>query len=232
MSDNLKKNLRINHFLALKKVASRREVDELIDQKKILVNGVYAKKGMQVSEEDEIIVKNDKKYEYFLYNKPKGIVTSSPQKGEIDIQGHLHLDTAIIPVGRLDKDSHGLILLTNDKRIVGPLLDPEFVHEKEYQVTVDKKITGSHIEKLEAGIYIDGYKTKPCIVKKIDTYTFVIILTEGKNRQIRKMCAKVGLSVIDLFRTRIMHLKIRDLKNDEKRNLTSKEREKLISILL
>lgn len=232
MLNKTKKLLRINHFLALKKVASRREVDVLIDQKKIQVNGVLATKGMRVSEEDVITVKNNKKYLYFLYNKPRGIVTSSPQKEEVDIQTHLDLNNDIVPVGRLDKDSHGLIILTNDKRIVGPLLSPENKHEKEYSVLVNKEITERHIKKLQRGVYIDDYKTKPCIIKKTEASEFTIILTEGKNRQIRKMCAVVGLSVVDLFRTRIMHLKVGTLQNDQIRTLTSPEKDKLLSLLV
>lgn len=221
--------MRINKYLADEKIASRREADVLIAAKKILINGKVAVLGQQVNEGDQIEIKGTtKKYIYLAYYKGRGIITHSPSEDEVDIAARLKKDysiTDVSPVGRLDKDSEGLIILTNDGRITGPLLDPETDHEKEYDVTVDKTVNGMFIRLMALGVDIEGYKTKPATVtaNPKNNLKFSIILTEGKKHQIRRMCAALGYQVKGLKRQRIMNLKIGSLKPNQYRKIAGAE---------
>lgn len=215
--------MRINKYLADKQYASRRGADELIKQKRVTINGRVAVLGDSVTETDKVEVKKsllDKAPIYIAYNKQVGIVTHSPQGDEQDIEtsiqpllkGDLHGAT-LFPIGRLDKDSHGLIILTNDGRITGKLLDPAEKHEKEYVVEVKNKIPQNFEMLMERGVTIsDGeggrYKTKPCLVHVIGPKKFSVILTEGKKRQIRRMCEVMGNEVTSLQRIRIMNISL------------------------
>lgn len=212
---NQKQTVRINKYMADAGLSSRRQADELITAGSVFVNGKKAVMGMQVNPiSDKVEVKGKKQtYAYYMMNKPKGIVTTGAQGDEKDILTYVKFPTEVFPIGRLDKDSHGLILLTNDRRITHRLLDPKFEHEKEYRVTVAKGATLSLIKKLEKGVEIDGVKTKPVKITRESDYTFRIILTEGRNRQIRKMVESAGDTVVDLLRLRIEHIKIGDLQN-------------------
>ena len=173
-------HMRINKYLADKKISTRRGADELIKNKKVFVNGKLAELGSQVSETDKVEVRGaqQKKYQYFAYNKPIGIETDSPKEG-------------LFPMGRLDKASHGLLILTNDGRITDQLLNPKYFHEKEYKVETKEKLRSSFKTKMEAGVNIEGYQTKPCKVKILNDFEFRVILTEGKKHQIRRMCANL-----------------------------------------
>ncbi len=204
--------IRINKYLALKKISTRRGADELVLAKKVYINGKLAVLGSQVSEGDKVEVKGaeKKEYKYFAYNKPIGIETGSPAED-------------LFPLGRLDKNSHGLLILTNDGRITDQLLNPKYIHEKEYVVKTSNKLRSSFKKKMEAGVNIEGYQTKPCKVKIINENNFRIILTEGKKHQIRRMCSALFQEVADLKRERIMNIKLGNLKPNGLREIKGKE---------
>lgn len=221
--------IRINKYLAHSGVASRREVDELILKGKVLINGKRALVGQQVHTKDTVeVVEKTKPKTYLAYYKGRGIITHSPTNGEIDIMGRLARDyhiTHVAPVGRLDKDSEGLIILSDDGRITGPLLNPESDHEKEYDVTVDKHVSGMLLRALENGVEIEGYRTKPARVtaNPRNEKRFRLTITEGKKHQIRRMCAALGYQVQILKRVRIMNIELGKLKPNQFRKLEGKE---------
>jgi 23S rRNA pseudouridine2604 synthase len=221
--------IRINKYLAHKNIASRREVDVLIEQKKVTVNGIPAKTGQQVQEADKVeVIGNMKSKSYFAYYKGRGIITHSPTEHETDIISKLAKDygiTDVSPVGRLDKDSEGLIILSNDGRITGPLLVPEAKHEKEYEVLVDKQITGMFLRAMSAGVDIEGYRTKSAkaTINPKNDKLFSLVITEGKKHQIRRMCAALGYQIKTLKRVRIMSIKIDKLKPNQYRKIQGVE---------
>lgn len=210
--------MRINKYLADKKISTRRGADELIKNRKVFINGKLAVLGSQVSEADKVEVRGIKKkeYKYFAYDKPVGIETASPKKD-------------LFPIGRLDKNSHGLLILTDDGRITDALLNPKYFHEKEYVVKTSNKLRSSFKQKMEAGVNIEGKEdyllTQPCKVKIIDDFTFKIILTEGKKHQIRRMCSALFQEVADLKRERIMNIKLGNLKPGAVREIKGEELE-------
>ncbi len=221
--------MRINKYLAEQKIASRREADALIDAGKVLVNGKKAELGQQVTAEDKVeITGTSKKYQYLAYYKGRGVITHSPSEGEVDIAMRLKKDyslTTVAPVGRLDKDSEGLIILSNDGRITGPLLNPEAGHEKEYEVTVDKNVTGMFLKLMAIGVDIEGYHTKPAQIKpnSKNNKKFNLIITEGKKHQIRRMCAALGYQIDTLKRVRIANIDIGTLKPNQYRKIAGPE---------
>lgn len=217
--------IRINKYLALKSVCSRREADALISAGKIKINGQRAKLGDKVFEQDKISVEgNRKKIVYFVLNKPNGIITHSPQKNEKSINDMVRFPEKVFPLGRLDKNSRGLIILTNDGRATDRLLNPASNHEKEYEVRVDRLLKESFLRKMSSGVVLDdGQKTKKCQIRKRGEKDFSIILTEGKNRQIRRMCETLGYHVVDLNRTRIMNVQLGNLKLGQFRKLADAE---------
>jgi len=228
--NDVKVGVRVNKYLADKKIATRREADALIASGKIFVNGARAVLGQKILSSDKVEVrqkKNEqKKYRYFLYNKPRGIVTTNPEQGEKDILRTSKFPTKVFPIGRLDKDSSGLIIMTNDGRITDALLSPKYEHEKEYIVSVDKTLRKDFKEKMERGVKVpetaqgrDGYFTKPCRVSVHGEKSFNIILTEGKNRQIRRMCEALGYKVTELKRIRIGKFMLDHLKPGEWREI-------------
>lgn len=230
--------LRINKYLADKGFATRRGADELIKQGKVLVNGKPAEIGQKVSATDrvEIICDSKKSYRYYLYYKPRGIITHSPEKNELDIMTKIFKDhhlSGLFPIGRLDKNSEGLILLTDDGRITERLLHPRFAHEKEYLVTVDKKVTKHFLRQIEGGVNIEGYITKPAKAFPVphSELQFTIVLTEGKKHQIRRMCAALGYQVQHLIRTRILSLTLTLTKPGNIRELNSFERKEFLQSL-
>jgi len=234
--------MRINKYLADKQYASRREADELIKLGKVFINGRKAVLGDQVTETDKIEVKNagedKKKVYYYAYNKPVGVVTHSAQADEIDIERAIkgQAPVRLFPIGRLDKDSHGLLILTNDGRITGKLLDPEEEHDKQYVVEVNRKMDSGIVGKLERGVLIeDGngnrFKTKPCVVTPLTDKRFDITLTEGKKHQIRKMCESVGFQVTDLKRVRIMNIKLGHMQENTIRKIKGEELDEFLQDL-
>ena len=221
--------MRINRYLALKKYCTRREADALVSAGKVTINGRRAVLGDKVSEKDKIDVNQKKRtYRYFAFNKPRGIITHSPQEGETDIAS-LSGITGVFPIGRLDKDSYGLILLTDDGRLTDALLNPVHEHEKEYEVLCNEPLPGFFKKHMEAGVDIEGYKTKPTEVKILGDRKFSIVLTEGKKHQIRRMCAAFGLTTAELKRMRIMNIRLRDLKSGESRKIEGDELDTLLS---
>jgi 23S rRNA pseudouridine2604 synthase len=204
--------MRINKYLALKKIATRRGADELVSAKKVFINGKLAVLGSKVIETDKVEVKGaeKKEYLYYAYNKPIGIETDSPRED-------------LFPLGRLDKASHGLLILTNDGRITDQLLNPKYIHEKEYLVKTLNKLRSNFKQKMEAGVNIEGYMTQPCKVKIINNFTFRVILTEGKKHQIRRMCSNLFQEVADLKRERVMNIKLGNLKSGGVREIKGEE---------
>lgn len=204
--------MRINKYLALKQISTRRGADELVENKKVFINGKLAVLGSQVNENDKVEVRGAKakEYKYFAYNKPIGIETNSPRED-------------LFPLGRLDKNSHGLLILTNDGRITDQLLNPKYFHEKEYVVRTLNKLRSSFKNKMEAGVNIEGYQTKPCKVKILSDNSFKIILTEGKKHQIRRMCSALFQEIADLKRERIMSIKLGTLKSGGLREIKGEE---------
>ncbi len=221
--------MRINKYLALKKISTRRGADELIKEKKVFINGKLATLGDKINEKDKVEIKGDKNpkiYVYFAYHKPIGIITHSPGEKETDIKENIQnskMPKDVFPIGRLDKDSHGLIILTNDGRITDQLLNPKYIHEKEYIVKTSNKLRSNFKQKMEAGVNIEGYKTKKCKVQIINDFTFKIILTEGKKHQIRRMCSALFQEIADLKRIRIMNIKLDSLKPNAYREINGKE---------
>ena len=218
--------MRINKYLASKKYCTRREADEVIKKGKVFINGRLAVLGDKISEKDVVEVKwRAKNHRYFAYNKPRGIITHSPQgDDEEDIAMILPITLKnVFPLGRLDKDSFGLIILTDDGRITDPLLNPEFVHEKEYEVTCTKNLPLDFKEKMEAGIDIGGYITKPCKIELQSYNKFSIALTEGKKHQIRRMCGSFGLDASGIERKRIMNIRLGRIAPGEHRAIQGKE---------
>lgn len=207
--------MRINKYLADQGYTTRRGADELITRRKVLINGRVAVLGDKVAEGDVVEVKDtgkQKEYKYFAYYKPKGETTHSPLKGTFY-------------VGRLDKDSHGLIILTNDGRVTDRLLNPDKEHSKEYLVTTVQNLRPSFKKNMEQGVDIGDYVTKKCRVEVIGPRTFKIILTEGKKHQIRRMCATLHLDVADLKRIKVMNISLGNLKPKLSRPLTEQEQE-------
>lgn len=225
--------IRINKYLSDKKISSRREADELIVQGKVKINGRTAKLGEMVKETDKVEVEgNSKKLVYVAFNKPKGIITHSPQGDEVGIADILPADLKVFPMGRLDKDSHGLIILSNDGRITDRLLNPAYDHDKEYEVKVDRKINDDFVRQMTLGVKLDGgYVTRKCALNRLDDFSFSLVLTEGKKRQIRRMCTVLGYGVVDLKRVRIMNIHLDNLKAGRYRIIFGKEKESFLSKL-
>lgn len=218
--------MRINKYLAHKGLATRTGVDELIKSNKILINGVIAKLGDKVKETDKVEVRgvHNKKYIYLAYNKGMGVVSTNPQGDEKSIMDNIKMSEKIFPIGRLDKESHGLIILTNDGRVTDRLLSPDKNHEKEYLVKLDRKYTPGFVRNMQEGVNLTDGITKPAKVEEVDDIRFKLTLTEGRNRQIRRMAEKLGFTVRDLQRIRIQNIELdklplnsyREIKGDEK----------------
>lgn len=220
---------RINKYLSEVGYCSRRAADALLLEGRITINGVVPEMGTKISEEDiikvdgKLISESTEKPVYIAFNKPVGIVCTTDSKREQDnIIDYINHPTRIFPIGRLDKPSEGLILLTNDGDIVNRILRARYSHEKEYLVRVDKPLSPKFIEAMKNGVPILGQVTKKCEVEKIDTLTFSIILTQGLNRQIRRMCEYLGYEVKKLKRVRIMNIKL-DMPLGKWRDLTAQE---------
>lgn len=229
MSDSGK---RLNKYISESGFCSRREADRLIEANRVTINGVKPELGTKVLEGDIVCVdgKNvkaapDNKSDrvYIVYNKPIGITCTTEKKVKGNIVQAIGHKERIFPIGRLDKPSEGLILLTSDGDIVNKILRAENAHDKEYVVTVDKPISERFIERMARGVPILGTITDPCKVMPQSKFVFKIILTQGLNRQIRRMCEYLGYEVTKLKRTRIMNVQLANLKPGQWRDLTEKE---------
>ena len=229
--------IRLNKYLSEVGHCSRRNADKLIKEGKVTVNNIIAQLGTKVVDDDQIVVegtlikKNQTKMVYMALNKPKGIVCTTDKSVEKNnIISFINYHKRIFPIGRLDKNTEGLILLTNDGDIVNKILRSKNNHEKEYEVSVNKNLTNDFVQKMSSGIPILGTMTKKCSVKKIKKNKFKIILTQGLNRQIRRMCNYLDYKVTNLKRIRIMNIKL-DTNPGKWRYLTQNELEDLNSLL-
>lgn len=228
--------IRINKFLSDAGICSRREADRAILEGKVKIDGVTATMGAKVTKDNLVTymgkpVKKEEKLVLIAFNKPVGIVCTTDPREPNNIVDYINYGMRIYPIGRLDKDSEGLILLTNDGNIVNKILRAENNHEKEYIVKVNKEITADFLKKMSAGVPILDTVTKPCKIKQIDKYTFRIILTQGLNRQIRRMCEYFDYRVLELQRIRIMNIHLGRLKLGHYRNVTEKEIEELNKLI-
>jgi 23S rRNA pseudouridine2604 synthase len=215
--------MRINKYLGMRGISTRKDADTLIEKGLVTINGRRAVLGDKVMQADKVEVRGARtKYRYFAYYKPTGVITHSPQFGEKDIQRSIPL-RSVFPVGRLDKRSSGLIILTDDARVTDRLLNPESAHEKEYRVTTADPLPPDFKKRMERGVNIGDYTTKPCHVEIRGENTFTITLTEGKKHQIRRMCDAVKAPSTDLQRVRVMNIRLDSLKPNEYRELQGAE---------
>ena len=228
--------IRINKFISEKGVCSRREADKLIEAGKITINGAKAETGSKVKAGDEVrlngeLLTKEEELVYIALNKPVGITSTTEHKIKGNIVDFINHPKRIFPIGRLDKDSEGLILLTNDGDVVNKILRAGNNHDKEYIVTVDNPITSEFIKGMSSGVKILDTITKPCIINKEAKNVFRIILTQGLNRQIRRMCQAFGYRVVKLKRIRIMNIHLKDLPTGKWRYLTIEELKTLNSLI-
>lgn len=224
--------IRINKFFTGHGICSRREADRLIESGAVTVNGLVAKLGDRVGPSDRItcngrVIPWGNAPVYLKYNKPVGVTTTSESHVARNIIAEIGYPERIFPIGRLDKESSGLILLTNDGDIVNDILRAEFGHEREYVVDVDRPFDQLFMDQMSGGVMILGSPTRPCRMIRMGPERFRIVLTEGRNRQIRRMCATLGYRVLRLHRVRIMHITVADLRPGEWKELTEQERNQL-----
>lgn len=229
---------RLNKFLSNAGVCSRREGDRLIAAGQVTVDGKPARVGQRVLPGQKVAVQGTviggKEEEVILlFHKPRGIVCTTQKREKKNIVDFIAYPSRIYPVGRLDKESRGLILMTNRGGIVNRMMRAENRHEKEYRVTVDRPMDQTFLRKMEEGVFLEelGVTTRPCRLRRLGDQEFTIVLTQGLNRQIRRMCRTLGYRVIDLVRVRIMNLYLDGIKEGEYRHITEKEREDLEKLL-
>ena len=227
--------VRVNKYLSEAGVCSRRGADRLIEEGRVSVNGTLAFLGSVVKNSDEVrvdgnLVKPVIKKVLIAFNKPRGIVctTADPKSKDVNIIEYINYSERIFPVGRLDKDSEGLILLSNDGDLSNKIMKARNFHEKEYEVEVDRPFDDEFLKKMSEGVPILDTITRKCTLKRTGKTSFNIILTQGLNRQIRRMCEYFGYKVLKLKRIRIMNIKLGNLKSGTYRNITDKEYEELI----
>ncbi|MEI7689287.1 MAG: pseudouridine synthase [Candidatus Nomurabacteria bacterium] len=228
--------IRINKYLALKNYATRKGADELIKKGFVFINGRKAVLGDQVYRDEDVTVSDKipkKNYVYYAYNKAVGISTNPDVKTK-DILQVSKFKEIVFPIGRLDKDSHGLILMTNDGRVTDRLLSPKYVHEKEYVVKVEPNFSDKFIELMGNGVHFDKFISKKCKVWRSTSKskdTFNIVLTEGKKRQIRRMCEALHHKVINLKRIRVMNIELGNLNENEYKEIKGEELNTLLESL-
>lgn len=229
--------MRINKFIAETGYCSRRKADQLVEGKAVTINGQLAKNGDDVTDADTVrvhgerISREGKEDIYIILNKPVGAICTADENADNTVFDYVDVETRLFYVGRLDVHSSGLVLLTNNGNVANKIASPKFAHEKEYVVSVDRPITRKFLTTMRNGVYIDDRKTLPAHAKKLSDKKFKIILTEGRNRQIRKMTAALGYEVKKLKRIRIMHIKLRELGEGNWRHLTKNERRELLNLV-
>lgn len=228
--------MRLNKYLSDVGVCSRREADRLVQDKKIMVDGKAAVLGMQIEEGQEILVngkeiRREEKKVLLLFHKPRGIECTANPKIKNNVISYIDYPIRIYYIGRLDKDSEGLLLLTNQGELVNKIMRAGNCHEKEYLVTVDKPVTDDFVRKMSCGVPVLGTVTRKCHVEKTDERAFCIILTQGLNRQIRRMCEYLGYRVKRLKRVRVMNLELGSLPVGQYREATIKEQENLKNLI-
>jgi len=221
--------VRINKYLAQAGICSRREADRFVAGGQVKINGKVAKPGDQVAEGDEVRVfgkpvRQAPKKMYIALNKPVGYITTTDKKSKDNVFDLLKdIKERLFPIGRLDVESSGLLLFTNDGALANQLMHPRYEHEKEYEVHVRKTLTDQQLEKLANGIKLEDGITLPAKVRRIDEKRFSIILKEGRNRQIRRMCEEIGQPINTLKRVRIKHVRLDEIKLGTWRHLTEEE---------
>lgn len=231
--ENRDENIRLNKYLSDSGVCSRRQADRMVEEGRITVDGRKALMGEKVNSSMDIridgksIMPENEKI-LLAFNKPTGIECTTDRENPDNIVDYINYPKRIYPIGRLDKNSEGLILLTNEGSLVNKILKGSNYKEKEYIVTVDKTVTDEFMEKMSGGVEILDTVTRPCKVTKVSKHTFNIVLTQGLNRQIRRMCQKLGYNVQKLKRVRIMNIKLGNLKKGKYRNVTEGELEELL----
>ena len=233
MSGTDNEGIRLNKYIASSGLCSRREADTLIESGKVTINGEVAVQGSKVMDGDVVLVNGmkvtpDDDMIYIAFNKPLGVTCTTDKRDPSNIIDYIGFYERIFPVGRLDKNSSGLILLTNDGSIVNKLLRAENGHEKEYLVTVNRPYDKNFIRSMESGVPVLGQLTLPCKLKPAGDKTFKIILHQGLNRQIRRMCEYLGYKVTRLKRIRFMNITLGDLETGKWRYLTSSEKKELL----
>ena len=233
----MEQGVQLNKFISSSGFCSRREADRYIEDGRVTINDEIALPAARVTAGDVVAVDGErikiskKQSLYIAFNKPKGITSTTDPNDRSNIIYFINHPKRIFPIGRLDKDSEGLILLTNDGDIVNKILRAGNEHEKEYIVSVNKPITPEFVKRMSGGLNILGEKTKPCVVRMLSNRTFKIILTQGLNRQIRRMCEVLDYSVISLKRVRIMNITLGNLAIGKWRNLSFTEAEALTQML-
>lgn len=220
--------VRLNKYLSEAGVCSRREADRLIASGRVTVDGRPGETGMKVWPGQKVcigkkVVSRQEEMVVLAVNKPVGIVCTEERRERNSIIRYLDYPVRVTYIGRLDKDSRGLLLMTNNGDIINQIMRSANRHEKEYKVTVDREVTRDFLDRMAAGVPILDTVTRPCQVQKIGKYTFSIILTQGMNRQIRRMCEALGYQVKDLLRTRILNIRLGNLKEGEYRQVTDEE---------
>lgn len=230
-------HISLNKYISETGLCSRRAADKMIEDGRVRINDAVARKGNRVTPSDKVYIDGRligaarPDTVYIALHKPKGIVCTTNEAEKDNIIDYLKFPERIFPIGRLDKDSEGLILLTNDGDIVNKILRATNAHQKEYIVTVNKDITSGFLKSMATGVPILDTVTRPSVVKKIDHHTFEIILTQGLNRQIRRMCEFLDYKVIKLVRTRIMHVTLDNIPYGKWRNLTPLEVDQMQKLL-
>jgi len=233
MSGTESDSIRINKYIASSGLCSRREADTLIENGKVSINGAIAVQGSKVNKGDIVevngqIITPEDDMVYIAFNKPLGITCTTDTRDPSNIIDYIGFEERIFPVGRLDKNSSGLIILTNDGSIVNKLLRAENGHEKEYLVTVNRPYDKEFINKMESGVPVLGQLTLPCTLKPVNNKSFKITLHQGLNRQIRRMCEYLGYKVTKLKRIRFLNIILGDLEPGKWRYLTAKEKKELL----
>ena len=228
--------IRLNKYLSEAGVCSRREADRLIESGIVTVDGKTAAPGMKVEDGQEVrvgkkVIKSKTEKTVLAVYKPAGIVCTEDKREKKNIIRFLNYPVRITYAGRLDKDSEGLLIMTNDGDLINGMMRARYAHEKEYKVTVDHEITEDFLKKMSRGVAILDTVTRPCKVEKLGKYTFKIILTQGLNRQIRRMCEALGYEVKDLLRVRVMNITLDGLKEGKYRKLTDRELNELDQLL-
>ncbi len=235
-TQNPPEGVRINLFLSKAGVCSRREADRLIESGRVRIDGIPAKSGMRVQDGQEVTldgksVRPEREDVILAVNKPVGYVCTTDRKWGDPLIGDLvKWPGRVFPAGRLDKDSEGLILMTNQGELAHRMMKASFGHEKEYVVTIDRPVTETFLDAMGRGVFLKelGIRTRPCVVRKSGPFEFHIILTQGLNRQIRRMCRENGCRVKKLVRIRIMNVWLGDLKEGSFRELSAREKRELL----
>lgn len=223
-----KSGIRINKYLSEYGICSRREADRLIETGQVSIDGVKARMGDRVTQGQQVevrgrLVESKDRKVLLIFHKPKGVVCTAQKRDKNNIVDYIGYPVRVYPIGRLDQDSEGLILLTNFGPLANWLTHPSFFHEKEYVVRVDKEVTADFLRRMGSGVPILGKMTNPCKVKKVGPKEFSIVLTQGMNRQIRRMCEYLGCRVMRLRRVRIMDITLGSLPEGKYREATKKE---------